>query len=115
MIALIIAGLLQLPTSGPAPDETCTVAGMGLVTTAMSETTAWDLAKAKWGSMAFKRRIQLASARYSIVEVGFRTLIDADRDPETCPNSRCFQNRVGSWRKLWNSIWIGECLRRQAQ
>ena len=104
----------QFPSSPPAPPEVCTVAGLGLLTTAMSETAAWDLAKAKWGPAAFHRRLKLGNALYSIVEVGFRTPLDAGRDPEKClVGLSCFQNRAGSWRKLWNSIWIEECERRQ--
>ena len=104
----------QLPSSVPAPAEVCTVAGLGLATTSMTETAAWDLAKAKWGLMAFQRRLKLGNRTYSIVEVGFRTPLDADKDPERCMvGFNCFQNRVGSWRKLWNSIWIAECLMRQ--
>ena len=113
--AAILSMISQLPSSTPAPTEVFTLAGLGLVSTAMSETTSWDLAKMKWGPVAFQRRLRLNDSRYSIVEVGFRTLLDGDKDPERCMIGNCFQNRVGSWRKLWNSIWISECQRRQGK
>ena len=115
MIQFLLMLVLQFPTAPLAgAPKVCTVAGLGLVTTTMSLTTLDALIKAKWGVLGFRRQLKLMNATSTIVEVGFRTLIDGDRDPEKCPSSTCFQNRVGSWRKLWNSILITECQRQNA-
>ena len=114
LIALLNSSI-QLPSNSiPVPLEVCTITGLNLITTSLSESAAWNLAYAKWGKLTFQRRLKLGGVNYSIVELGFRTVIDGNKDPERCLiGFNCFQNRVGSWRKLWNSILIDECKRRQ--
>lgn len=108
---LIAALLVQTPP--------CTVAGLKLKTTAMSESDSWALAQKRWGADAKQMRFRRAGDRYTFVAVGAGSawIIGdlAQTDPllvgtVACPNNLCYFNAQGSWRKLWNSIWIAECL-----
>ena len=100
-----------LPTSPPAPVETCTASGLGLSTKVLTENAAFELAASKWGAMNVRQW-----KRGSTVMLGVRMPLFGlwmEPNPTKCPFTNCWRNTNGSWRSLWNSIAIQECQRRQ--
>lgn len=108
MLSLILSFLFQTPiipppVQIPLPVPECTIEGLKLSTSVLSEKDAKALALKKWGYSYIIRQEFSGTNTSSTIQFGFRTIMGSI--------IWFSEDTGGSYRRAWNNALLDECNR----